>query len=91
MADLSKNPWPTLSRAANHDCVGLGVFEYVLGFLWRGDIAIGDDGDSHRGLHRGNGVVLRMSRVGASAGAAMNGQHLQPALSAMRATASAFL
>src|SRR4051794_21752339 len=76
MADLAKYPRSPLGGATDHDCIGPGVFEHVPGFLWRSDIAIGNDRNSYRSFYRGNGFVLRMSRIGAGAGASMNGQHL---------------
>ena len=56
------------------------VYSITSGFLRRGDIAVGNDRDFHLGLYRGDGVIFRMSRVGASAGASMNGQCLNPSV-----------
>ena len=76
MADLAEYPRPALRSAADHDRIGPGVFEHLLGLLRRVDVAVGDDRNAHCGLYRGDGVVLGMSRVGASAGAAVHGQRL---------------
>src|SRR5690606_33711842 len=57
----------------DHDAVGAGVVEHVLGLLRAADVAVGDHRDLHQRLDVGDGVVLGFAHVLVGAGAAVDG------------------
>ena len=73
MTDLAKDPGSALCSTTDHDGIRASVFEYLLDLLGGGDIAIGDDGYPHLGLHRCDGIVFSITGICTCTGTPMNG------------------
>jgi len=67
MRDFAKYPRPALRGAPDHDGIGAGIFEHVTCFLRCGDIAVGDDRNTHRSLYGADSVVFGITGVRAGA------------------------
>ena len=78
--NLAEDPRSALRCAADHDRVGAGVSEHFARLRRRVDVAVGDHGHAHRGLHGGDGVVFSMTAVALLARAAVHGEHLHSAV-----------
>mmetsp|Transcript_46805 Transcript_46805/g.110132 ORF Transcript_46805/g.110132 Transcript_46805/m.110132 type:complete len:438 (-) Transcript_46805:248-1561(-) len=72
---LAEDPRPALGRPADHQRVGAGVGQHLARLLGRIDVAVGDDRDGQRCLHRRNRVVFGQALVALLAGAPMHRQH----------------
>ncbi|MNZ14672.1 hypothetical protein D3C78_316010 [compost metagenome] len=80
MRDLAKDPGSPLGRSTDQQGIDAGGIEDLSGFLWRIDIAIGEDRNGHRLLDRRDGVVLGFAGVQVGAGPAVDGQGLDTGL-----------
>src|SRR5450756_1377643 len=77
--DLAEDPRPALRCAADHDAVGLGVIEHVLGFLRRADVAVRNHRQARGAFDFGDGVVFGVAGVAAGARAPVDRQQLDAA------------
>src|SRR5690242_3899113 len=66
--DLAKYPGASLSSPADHDSIRPGMLEYLPGLFRRSNVAVGNNGNFHRSLYRGDCVIFRMAGVGTSTG-----------------------
>ena len=68
------------SAAADHHRVAAGLRNHGGSVFRRAHIAVADDGNCHRVLHRGNPLPVRLSAVALLAGASVQGDRSQPAV-----------
>ena len=74
VVDLPKDPGVALGPSADHDGIRPSIVQDGGGLLGRVDIAVGKDGNAHRRLDLGDGVVLGLAGIALLAVAAVHRQ-----------------
>ena len=80
MNHLPDEPRLAIGAAADHQSVGLRLGERLARIFQRHDVAIGDDRDCHRRLHRADEPPVRFALVELAARAAMHRDHADAAI-----------
>ena len=70
--DLAKQPGTSLRGTPDHDAIGAGREQHLLGFLWRGDVAIGNHRNADLRFDHGDGLVFGVAHILVGTGTTVN-------------------